>query len=198
MASLNDLVEASRLRFANNTAAHVMTVALDQDVYRELQFRAPNRSMYWFNVTTVPGSLTFQGDVGTFVFTRTRDMFEFFGEGPRINPYYWAEKVTAGTPEWYAPDRIKQELNERFTELVVTGRIDDEDVATYRADLDDLLDGLPGDSIGADLAWVDTALPTPLQDLQYDLWDGSYTEPTSHFLWACHAIVHTVHAYRHR
>lgn len=77
--------------------AHEMTILHDDGLYRHLRFRSPDHGTYWFELTTVPGALIFRGDGESFVFARTRDMFEFF-RGSRegsINPGYWSEKLTS-------------------------------------------------------------------------------------------------------
>ena len=93
-------------RFARETAKHRMTVLHDDGLYRHLRFtemhlcndaewRTTN-GFYWFDLITWPGSLTINGDCGTYTFSRITDMFEFF-RGYGINPQYWAEKVQGET-----------------------------------------------------------------------------------------------------
>lgn len=93
--------------FTRNTATHEMTVLRDDGLYRHLRFRhmaeqkdgSPKpSSSYWFDIITWPGYLVITGDMETFVFARTTDMFEFF-RGDRVNPGYWAEKLQAPRPE---------------------------------------------------------------------------------------------------
>lgn len=82
-------------RFRRSTEHHQMTVLHDEGLYRHLRFRA-ERSMYWFDLITWPGTLAIRGDINHgFMFTRITDMFEFF-RGDSINPDYWAEKTEGG------------------------------------------------------------------------------------------------------
>lgn len=78
---------------------HAMTILHDDGLYRHLRFASPDHGTYWFELTTVPGALIFRGDGESFVFARTRDMFEFFRSNSReergINPTYWSEKLTS-------------------------------------------------------------------------------------------------------
>lgn len=118
-------------RFAIETADHAMTVLRDDGLYRHLRFRRQVwrpplvkplvSSMYWFDLITVPGTLIFQGDGTSFVFSRIDDMFEFF-RGPvgRINPTYWAEKVTSGRDQLMRYDReiFEASVKEAFVEAV--------------------------------------------------------------------------------
>lgn len=103
--------EAAAKRFADDTQHHRMTVMLDQGLYRHLRFVRPGRSEYWFTLTAYPGALVVDGDMGTWVFRRLPDMFEFFRtDSGRINPGYWAEKLTAmpeGGYAEYSQDLVK-------------------------------------------------------------------------------------------
>lgn len=87
-----------KTRFADDTSAHRMTVLLDQGLYRHLRFAAPANSFSWFEIITVPGLLTINGDMGTFTFARERDMLPLFRRADgSINDYYWTEKLHAAT-----------------------------------------------------------------------------------------------------
>ena len=84
-----------------------MTVIHDDGIHRHLAFRKPRPagSEYWFQLITYPGELVITGDMGTYVFRRLEDMFEFFrtdreymtrkGNKLAINPQYWGEKLNA-------------------------------------------------------------------------------------------------------
>lgn len=94
-------------RFLKDAGSHVMTVIRDDGVHRHLRFRKapPAGSEYWFDLITWPGSLCIDGDMGTYVFRRLPDMFEFFctdreynekrGRKLGINAGYWGEKLQA-------------------------------------------------------------------------------------------------------
>jgi hypothetical protein len=93
-----DPCTVARERFERDTANHQMTVLHDDGLYRHLRFSSGG-SFYWYEIVTWPGRLTVAGDVETFTFARTEDMFDFFGNGtdpagePQINPHYWAQKI---------------------------------------------------------------------------------------------------------
>ncbi|GGJ56127.1 hypothetical protein [Glutamicibacter ardleyensis] len=80
--------------FNKNLGDHVMTVLHDEGLYRHLRFKNPKNGFYWFDLITWPGNLTITGDMGTYTFARTEDMFTFFTG--QINTGYWAEKLRAG------------------------------------------------------------------------------------------------------
>lgn len=87
-------------RFVRNTARHNVIIERDDGVYRHIIFKAPGTNSYRFEIITWPGYLTVTGDMGTWTFSREWDMIsQFFpvGTAEGINPYYWSEKIEAGT-----------------------------------------------------------------------------------------------------
>ncbi|MFB5948420.1 hypothetical protein [Klebsiella pasteurii] len=85
-------------RFLLDTAEHRLEIFLDNGVYRHLRMQQPGTSCYYYDIITWPGYLTVTGDMGTWTFSRVRDMFNFFdGWTGEINTHYWSEKLEAGT-----------------------------------------------------------------------------------------------------
>jgi hypothetical protein len=69
-------------RFMRNTAHHNVIIERDEGVYRHLIFKAPGTNSYRFDIITWPGYLTVTGDMGTWTFSRERDMItQFFPVG---------------------------------------------------------------------------------------------------------------------
>jgi hypothetical protein len=100
----SEIEQRAAKNFPKDVEDHKLTVALDQGEYRHL--RVDNgSSTYHYGIVTWPGYLTIYGDMGSYVFSRVRDMFAFFRadrhEPDRINPGYWSEKLQApkGTRE---------------------------------------------------------------------------------------------------
>lgn len=80
-----------------DTAHHRLEILRDDGVYRHLRMQQPGTSFYYYDIITWPGYLTVTGDMGTWTFSRTRDMFRFFGAWDgQINTGYWSEKLEAG------------------------------------------------------------------------------------------------------
>jgi len=103
--------------FLKDVSKHEMAVKLDQGVYRHILFKEPGTSNHWFEVVTTPHRLMISGDMGTWVFSRIEDMFDFFrSKDGSINSGYWAEKLINGTSggnreaEVYDGDAYKQRL----------------------------------------------------------------------------------------
>lgn len=178
--------EGIAARFASDTDEHEMTVLHDDGLYRHLRFRGPKHGMYWFGLITVPGTLIFQGDGDSFVFSRIEDMFEFF-RAPigRINPDYWAEKLTSGRKKVMAYDEdlfiatVKDQLIESI-------RYGDAPPGVSKALIEHAAD--------YDLGYEENA-HAMLEDFEYkgfrfhNTWEWDFRDYDWWFLWACHAIV---------
>lgn len=96
--------------FQKYTENHQLTIEHEIDGYRTLHVGKPGTGIWHWKVITSPFYLTIIGDIADgYTFTRIFDMLDFFGRGdrpsryddgsPRINPHYWAEKLTRGGRE---------------------------------------------------------------------------------------------------
>ena len=111
-------------RFLRDVAEHKLEVIRDDGVNRHLRFqKEPKSSVYRFDLITWPGHLCFTGDMGTYVFSRIEDMFEFFitgssKEGLNINTGYWAEKVLSvdrnGGIEAFSAEKFERAVKHDF------------------------------------------------------------------------------------
>lgn len=85
--------------FLRATRQHQLTIENDAGVFRTIYLGRPDSRMDHWRLTTWPGHLAMSGDRGTYVFSRDRDMFEFFRPHfgkLEVNPRYWHEKMLAG------------------------------------------------------------------------------------------------------
>lgn len=80
--------------FPHDVTAHRLTVPHEAGLYRHLYFAAPGTGICSFSLITAPGTLTFTGDMGTYVFARDTDMLEFF-DTSSVKVDCWAQKVQA-------------------------------------------------------------------------------------------------------
>ena len=204
------LEEHAATRFASDIEKHEMKIVLDDGLYRHLSFRQPDRSFYWFEVVTWPHALCIRGDMGTYVFSRLHDMFEFF-RGERVNPQYWAEKVVSGKVgvEEYSAELAKQMIMEHVSDEYLGWRdFYKEEVDQIRDEVRDRLlhdERLDWNAAGpAHEAISDFQVELPLRPGETkpqvfrfeDAWDwGTFEEYTVHFLWCLNAIVHAIKAY---
>ena len=187
-------------RFAGGTSGHEMTVLHDDGLYRHLRFKKPGTGIYWFGLVTVPGSLIFQGDGRSLVFSRIDDMFEFFRSPTgQINPGYWAEKLTSGR------DQVMKYDEEIFTSHVL------ENAAEALHDdpgLTGLTEAVQREIIESDEIGFEAEALRAVRDFEFykneeeryrhgkspdfqfdDVWEWNCRDYDWWFLWACHAIV---------
>lgn len=107
--------------FLKDIARHEIKIIRDDGLYRHIRFRQPTSLSYYFDLITWPGHLCYTGDMGTYVFTRIEDMFDFFRDDSDrekigINPSYWSEKVLS---ESRFGNGVKEYSEEKFRKRVI-------------------------------------------------------------------------------
>lgn len=132
--------ECTNDRFLNDVKDHTMSIVKDDGAHRFIRFKRPNTNSYWFDITTWPGFLCISGDMGTYVFSRLYDMFEFFrmDDGDfnkkrnallNINPNYWSEKLQAiskqGGYAEFDPEEFTNRVKDHFENYMATDVSDD-------------------------------------------------------------------------
>lgn len=214
--------QCSEAEFLRNVAQHEMQIIRDEDVYRHLRFKQPGAINRYFDLLTWPGHLCYTGDMGTFVFTRIKDMFEFFrtdreyakrdGRRLYINPDYWAEKLIAaddrrggGSATQFSEDKFRRVINEQRIKWIRDARRERTLDADSRRDLwesieRDVFDRLDDD--GGQVAYVAARdfqwWPSRPGERVYqfeELWDYDLTEYTHRYLWCCYALAWGIERY---
>lgn len=164
--------------------------------------------MYYFDLVTWPGHLAISGDCGSFLFSRTSDMFEFFGpSGARggfddarwgINPGYWSEKLEApehNAAQTYSYEVFGARVLEWFND--VAADLEPDEATSLRAALEEqvLADRL--EAVHSELE-ARTLLGQFEHNGQriHDSWEWSLREYDWSFLWCCWAIVWGIGQYR--
>ncbi|MDO8357241.1 MAG: hypothetical protein Q7U76_12695 [Nitrospirota bacterium] len=186
--------KSTEKEFLQRVGEHIMTVLRDEGGYRHVRFGRPGTRNEQFDLITWPGHLCYTGDMGTYVFSRIRDMFEFFrtdrlqprnGQTLFINQGYWAEKVLAydktGKIQEYDRDLAEQRLREALKEM----RRDS--TSEERAEIYDEVSGSLDDG--------EVAFKTALMDHFPDSWEWDLTEYTFSFTWCCYAIAWGIQQY---
>lgn len=178
----------SEERFRKDVAGHVLTVKHEAGVYRHLRCATPGTGNMAFNVVTWPGWLCYSGDMGTYVFTRLPDMFEFFrrDDGGGINPGYWAEKVEAEDKDSrvreFDPEKCRERILEMLDEIEAS---DDLREAVEEEVLDQIDEG-------------EEAVRRAARDFDFEgregrifecFWEVDLSRFTLRFIWALRAIV---------
>lgn len=170
---------------------HELTIRHDDGLYRHLRCAAPGTWVYGFDVVTWPGHLYVGGDIDGFTFSRITDMFEFFGhDNGRLNPNYWAEKLTnRRTPfKKFDPESAERQA----LEYVERFGLDDEEATAMRAAIRSSAPEFSHEIEAHE--W--------LRDFEWNghrfsgSWEWDLKELDPHFVLSCEAIVWAVKAYR--
>ena len=199
--------------FLKDVAQHQMIVLRDDGLSRHIRFMRPNTSCQHFDLITWPGKLCYTGDMGTYVFQRLDDMFEFFrtdrdygrrnGRQVYINPGYWAEKLIAVDSSGRHGGSAEQFDSERFTEIVKRQLIEwmrDRDRcqgAEMRHELREQVEsGVLSYADHGESAAMQAAMDFEHKGFQFvDFWEHRLKDWTYHFIWCCYAIAWGVEQY---
>lgn len=193
--------------FLKDVKDHEMIVVRDDGLYRHITFKRPGTNCYRFDLVTWPGYLAYTGDMGSYVFSRLPDMFEFFrtdreydkGDGLAINLSYWGEKLeavdtVAGYRKW-SREKFKERASEHFEEWLDNEGLDEDDIQKAREDFEyDVLDRLAVG--GANHAY--TIMRDFAFDGEYpfqDFWEVNTEEYTYNYLWCCYALAYGIQQY---
>ena len=191
-------------RFDEDTAKHTMDIQLDDGLNRRIVFSNNGSSCYQYVIHTWPGYLMVTGDMGTYVFRRIEDMFEFFSTGSpnyRINTGYWSEKLEAIDSHCGADASIKEYKDENFRTMI-------------KEVFDDWVDGWEIEKEEADEVWeevqddvlsyADDEQPAYQAAYNYghdnlNFYESSFgrcREYNYHFRWILYAIVDGIEQYK--
>lgn len=184
--------------FLKDVAGHRMTILRDDGVYRHIRFKKPDSGDMYFDLMTWPGWLCYSGDMGTYVFQRLPDMFEFFrtdrwrphrGWGILyINLGYWSEKIQASDR-----DGVKRYSAEKF-KAVVADWLDGAEASQEVRDAvaEEVLSCADDGEYRARMAANDFER----EGFRFtDFWEADLTEYTYRFVWCCYAIAWGVQQY---
>jgi hypothetical protein len=199
--------------FERDVAQHKMSVIRDNGTDRHLMFRRPDGSPYWFEILTWPGSLCIRGDMGTYVFSRLTDMFEFFRTDDRrdpkalnINKSYWCEKLRAtscdgygkGAAKRFDAGRFEQRVKERFDDYFADRGITDERRVELWAEIQsEVLDYVTDAEGGGGEAFrrLNDFRDEEFPKLFEDSWEWNCDDYTFHFVWCLYAIAWAIRQY---
>lgn len=199
---MQDVCEVER--FLKDVETHQMTIIQNDGVYRHIRFSKPGTSCYRFDLITWPGYLCYTGDMGTYVFTRLQDMFDFFrrgsrdGEWHKIDMRYWAEKCEASDKS----DGIRQFSEELFKRNVMEHLIDwirSHRQETTKEERRGLWDAVISEVINAEDDNGGMRKQIAANDFHHevsfnltfyfqDFWERSVTEYSFRFVWCCFAL----------
>lgn len=179
--------------FLAHVQNHVMTISNDDGVYRSILFKRPESHDRFFRITTWDGHLCISGDMGTYVFSRVHDMFNFFRDC-KVNLYYWSEKVEAGECKEFSPELARNALNiefESWEESIDKDIIDRDFIDEEKEKLNDINTDDYIEFVASVRDWVASQGGVRLDDF----WEHSIEDYTYHYIWCCHAIVWAIAQY---
>jgi len=209
--------EPTEQSFLKDVSKHEMTIIRVDGVNRHVRFKEPGTSNMYFDLITWPGYLCYCGDMGTFVFQRLEDMFQFFrtdrkhlrdGRTLAVNHSYWAEKVEATDKcdgvEEFDEEKFKRVILEYLVEWIRNHRT--ETTKEQRRELwDDVISGVinaDGDSGGyrKQIAAHEFSHRINAETEFYfqDFWERSLTRYTYRFIWCCYALAWGIQKYDER
>ena len=201
--------------FLKDVQNHVIEIFRDDGVNRHIRFRKPGTMCMHFDLITWPGYLCYTGDMGTYVFQRLEDMFEFFRRGNKdklfqIDFRYWAEKLQAvdsscgkGSATEFSKERFTAVINDYRLRWIRDAKADGCLNKAFRRELwqaveDEVLSGYDDDEHemyrrANEFSWQ--PLPHHPTYSFNDLWDHRFTEYTHHFTWCCYALAWSINKY---
>ena len=210
----------SEERFLRDVAKHEMTVIRDDGVHRHIRFKQPDSSNMFFDLVTWPGFLCYSGDMGTYVFQRTQDMFGFFRKNGRldgIDRRYWAEKIEAADNTGvtrHSHDEFMRQINDwvdQHAEGDKPGDDEPEQLALWAEAYAELRAEVESEVLSADSnevrcfdaandfthaghAWK--AFHGPDAKFEFtEFWEVDTKEYTPRFLWCCYALAWGIEQY---
>jgi len=178
---------------------HGIEIIKDDGVYRHIRFKKHDSYYKGFDLVTWPGHLCFTGEMGTYVFRCTDDMFEFFRSKQdeiSINPSYWAEKCSSEDR-----DGVRRYSTDVFVDTIIQWRNNIIYEQRNRSDLKQFccdfisevrLELLAYDE--SDESAHNSASSFKFTDVKgevfemNDSWEYDFTDFTYQFLWCCYAV----------
>lgn len=215
--------ECTEERFLRDVEQHEMIVMRDDGVNRHVRFKEPGTINQFFDLITWPGHLCYTGDMGTYVFERATDMFEFFrqdraynqarGRKLGINLGYWTEKLIAvdgnrggGKVKQFDEEKFKRVINKYrmqwMRDAKESGALDkDGRRELWEAVEDEVFGALEeGEHRAAYAAYDFHFGPDELRRRQHgwqfdDLFEHDFTEYTHSIVWCCYALAWGIEKY---
>lgn len=200
-------------QFLAEVTNHQLTILRDDGLYRHIRLQEPGTMLQHFDILTWPGSLCYTGDMGTYVFSRTTDMFTFFrireqdkvyfelDQTLRIKPGYWAEKVDAGDNR-HRGNGVQNFSIERAKALVEEWlKGDAEEIEALDADLKESIENSLWDIHNASDEWEfitamrDYVRPEGSPVSFEDFFERDLREFEGSYIFACYAIVWAIEQY---
>jgi hypothetical protein len=198
--------EITKESFLRNVSQHKLTIIKDLGLDRHIRLKIPGSTWKYFDIITWKGHLCYTGDMGSYLFSRTDDMFGFFRSDNgdlRPNFNYWSEKILAadrnsGVNEYSEEvfiQIIKDWRLERVREMRQYGTSNKKERRTFWEDVQ-------SEILDADYEYEYPARQL-IEDWNYshkenqcqDFWETDLTDWSYKYEWACWAIQWSIKEY---
>ncbi|AZR95002.1 hypothetical protein BBB39_15450 [Bordetella trematum] len=214
------MANLTETQFLKDVESHVIEVMRNDGVYRHIRFRKPGTMCMHFDLITWPGYLCYTGDMGTYVFSRLTDMFEFFrtdreyaqraGRRLPVNLSYWSEKLQAvdggrrnGAAKEFSAEKMQRVIRDTRLRWIRDAHADcsldkDQRRELWEAVEDDVLSQIEDSedcayAAARDFAW--RAMPGGRPWEFQDFWEYDFTDYTHRFRWCCFALSWGIEVY---
>ena len=190
-------------QFLRDVAEHAMTVIREDGVSRHIRFAKPGRSCMHFDLITWPGHLCYTGDMGTYVFQRLTDMFEFFrtdreykkrnGAKLAVNFSYWGEKLQATDRDGYrkySAEKFRANVMDWIEQQGLTGKLGHGLRDELQSEVLDQANGGPDAAYRAarDFVWNG-------KQVFPDFYEVDSEDYSHRFVWCCYALAWGIEKY---
>lgn len=186
-------------KFIESVNAHRIYIFSDDGPCRHIRFANPKSSNCHFELTTWPDHFCISGDMGTYVFRRLTDMFEFFRQADpkRINPGYWHEKMVSDSQfepaKKYSEELFKTAVKNDFRWACLSNEIDlSKRRSVWQRVKDEILRAENEYEAYSMTSFFDCK---HAPGLFMDFYEHRLTEFSYHFIWCLRAIVWGISQY---
>jgi len=191
-------------KFLSDVKKHQISIINDDGVNRHIRYKIPGTSNTYFDLITWKGHLCYTGDMGTYVFSRIEDMFEFFRQKKlQINPQYWSEKCLSESRfgegiRQFSRDNFEDAVRFEFRNFIEYQRQDMTDIAAFGRRMRSIWQEINDRLFGCENEYeaMDAAYSFDEDGFRMDdFWEHTITEYTYHFIWCLYAIVWGIQQY---
>ena len=181
-------------QFLEDVKNHELTICQNDCVYRHLEFKNPKHHNHYFSISTLPNYLLITGYMGTLVFSRQYDMFDFFrSDDLKINPYHWSRQIQSTTQRAAEASFLEFDLNkiieyaqEKLNHFLESNELSEVDKEELLEEFDRKILSCSGDEFEI----VGEIKNFNCHSFKFiDFLEDDYTEYTYGYIWLCYAIV---------
>lgn len=188
-------------KFLNDVKNNELTIRQNNGVYRHLEFKKPDNSNPYFNITTFPNHLVITAYINglsyALVLSKRYDMFDYFRDyfrdgNLKVFPELWSEKIKSTSNEAkiascseFNIDKVKKLAKDDLREYLKNQKVS-------KADRDALNEKFESEILNAEDEYEIVAAIRNFyfNDFEFvDFWGRGYRKYRYEYIWLCYAIV---------